>query len=98
MMRASHLDLGDGIVTKVSRAGRLQQIVKVLRENEGAYTSHRLAHMCGMAPSPHFRGLLGELYQAKKINGASVVLRNGMRAYYWSAMPLAQQLDMPLDE
>jgi hypothetical protein len=87
--------LGVSIMTYMSRAGRLTQILTVLKENKGAYTSHRLAKMCGMSPSQHFIGMLCELYHTGNIYGSASVRRNGKKVYYWSKSCIDQPVQLP---
>lgn len=49
----------------------------------GWLTSGQIARCCGMSASPHFRGLLNELYQDGAIVGKSTPYRSTMTAYYW---------------
>lgn len=80
----------------VSRAGRKAQIENVLETTVGAVTTYKLARMVGMSPSPHFRGIVYELYQEGRINGGYTVLRNGKMAFYWSSKFVPSQLTLDL--
>lgn len=74
-----------------SRADRKSEIVNALSGVGGCVSTHRLAYLVHMAPSPHFRKLVYEMYREGLIQGTAEKKPNGRTVYFWSLNELPQQ-------
>lgn len=72
-----------------ARAGQLKRLVGIIAENPGI-TTRQLAMRSGMSYSPHFRGLVRELYDTQAITGIAITLPNGFPEYQWTVIDASQ--------
>lgn len=67
---------------RVDRAGRISQMLRIVGEQPGI-TTRQLARQMGMAYSPHFRGIVWQLWQDKKLHGQGYTRANGFVEFRW---------------
>lgn len=65
-----------------ARAGQLQKLLWIIGDNPGI-TTRQLSMRSNLSYSPHFRGLVRELYDTQAIIGEAVELPNGFQEYRW---------------
>lgn len=76
------------MVGKVSREGRKQQIIEVLRKENRLVSSYSLAKSLQASPSWFWRNLFIEMMNEGTIKGCAVKLRNGKDAWFWGDVSL----------
>lgn len=68
---------------KMSRVGRIDQLVGILDREPRVWSTHQLIKTMGLTPSPHARGLIYEAFQKGLINGYASKKENNREVFYW---------------
>lgn len=70
----------------VSRAGRFEQVVSILSNQNRTMTTHEIVKKMGMKYGQHSRGIVYAAYNAGLIHGWQSVKPNGKPVYYWQSL------------
>lgn len=68
---------------RMARHERLEQIMDTLKGQDMGLTTHAIARRMGLAPSPHVRSMVYELFVSERVVGERRLMKNKRYVYVW---------------